>query len=552
VLGTVVFLLIVSLVATVLRQPKVDFFPQGDPNFAYAYLTLPVGTDQRITDSLTAVVEQRVNAVIGKNNPDVESVIANVAIGAGDPTQPSYTAESHKGKVTVAFVEFMERTGPPTSTYLNKIRENVKGIPGVEIVVDQEQSGPPVGKPISIEVSGEDFGQLIKVSKDVENYISTLQIPGIEDLRTDLEDKNPQISVAIDRVRANREGISTAQIAMELRTAIFGMEASKFKRDEDEYPIQVRYAEPYRKNIDALMDMRITFRDMSMGGAIRQIPLSSVAKIDYSTTFGGIRRKNLKRVITLSSNVLQGYNANEIVGQIQQALPNFKAPEGYEVKIGGQQEDQKETSDFLGVALISSIGLIFLILVTQFNSVSKPLIILSEIVFSLIGVLLGFSIFGMNFSIVMTGIGIIALAGIVVKNGILLVEFADVLREREGYELFEAVVMAGKTRLTPVILTATAAILGLIPLAIGLNLNFFTLFTDFEPHFFLGGDSVVFWGPLAWTIIFGLSFATFLTLLVVPAMYLISERYKLKLGRKPKLVQPLHTEPHLVEEYSTN
>ena len=209
-------------------------------------------------------------------------------------------------------------------------------------------------------------------------------------------------------------------------------EASKFKRDEDEYPIQVRYAEPYRKNIDALMDMRITFRDMSMGGSIRQIPLSSVAKIDYSTTFGGIRRKNLKRVITLSSNVLAGYNANEIVGQIQQALPNFKAPEGYEVKIGGQQEDQKETSDFLGIALVASIGLIFLILVTQFNSVSKPLIILSEILFSLIGVLLGFSIFSMNISIVMTGVGIIALAGIVVKNGILLVEFADVLREREG------------------------------------------------------------------------------------------------------------------------
>ncbi|QMU30491.1 efflux RND transporter permease subunit [Adhaeribacter radiodurans] len=552
VLGSIVFLLILSVVFTVIRQPKVDFFPSGDPNFVYAYLTLPVGTDQSVTDSLTKVVEQRVNNVIGKNNPDVESVIANVAIGAGDPTQPSYTAESHKGKVTVAFVEFMERTGPNTKTYLNKIRESVKGIPGVEIIVDQEQNGPPVGKPISIEVSGEDFGQLIKVSKDVEQYINSLGIAGIEDLRTDLEDKNPQISVAIDRVRANREGISTAQIAIELRTAIFGTEASKFKRDEDEYPIQVRYAEPYRKNIDALMDMRITFRDMSMGGAIRQIPLSSVAKIDYSNTFGGIRRKNLKRVITLSSNVLEGYNANEIVGEIQQALPNFKAPEGYEVKFGGQQEDQKETSDFLGVALISSIGLIFLILVTQFNSVSKPLIILSEIVFSLIGVLLGFSIFNMNISIVMTGVGVIALAGIVVKNGILLVEFADVLREREGYELKEAVVMAGKTRLTPVILTATAAILGLIPLAIGLNLNFFTLFSDFEPHFFLGGDSVVFWGPLAWTIIFGLSFATILTLLVVPAMYLISERFKLKMGRKPKHVQPIESQPHLVEEYSTH
>jgi multidrug efflux pump len=284
------------------------------------------------------------------------------------------------------------------------------------------------------------------------------------------------------------------------------------------------------------MDMRLTYRDM-VTGQIRQVPLSSVAKIDYSTTYGGIRRKNVKRVITLSSNVLAGYNANEINETIRQNLLHFKAPEGYEVKIGGAQEDQKETSDFLSIALVASIGLIFLILVTQFNSISKPLIILSEIIFSLIGVLLGFSIFGMNISVVMTGVGVIALAGIVVKNGILLVEFADVLREREGYELHEAVVMAGKTRLTPVLLTATAAILGLIPLAIGLNINFFTLFSEWEPHFFLGGDSVIFWGPLAWTILFGLAFATFLTLLVVPAMYLISENIKIRV-KGNKHMQP--------------
>ncbi|GEO05271.1 copper transporter [Adhaeribacter aerolatus] len=536
VLAAVVGLLVLSIFATILRQPKVDFFPQGDPNFIYTYLVMPVGTDQAVTDSVTKLVEKRVHDVVGENNPDVESIISNVAIGAGDPMEASYQAESNKGKVTVAFREFQYRTGPSSRTYLNKIREKVKNIPGVEITVDQEQGGPPVGKPVQIEVAGEDFGTLIKVARKVEQLIDSLQVGGIEDLRSDLQDKNPQISVEIDRVRANREGISTAQIGSEIRTAIFGYEASKLKRDEDEYPIQVRYAEPYRSNIDALMDMRLTFRDM-VSGQIKQIPLSSVAKIDYSTTYGGIRRKNVKRVITLSSNVLAGFNANEINETIRQNLQQFKAPEGYEVKIGGAQEDQQETSDFLSIALVASVGLIFLILVTQFNSISKPLIIMSEIIFSLIGVLLGFSIFGMNISVVMTGVGIIALAGIVVKNGILLVEFADVLREREGYELHEAVVMAGKTRLTPVILTATAAILGLIPLAIGLNINFFTLFSEFEPHFFLGGESAVFWGPLAWTIIFGLAFATFLTLLVVPAMYLISESIKLKL-KGNKAMQP--------------
>ncbi|WP_246853648.1 efflux RND transporter permease subunit [Rufibacter aurantiacus] len=526
VVAAVVGLLVFSFVITAIRAPKVVFFPQGDPNFIYTYIRMPVGTDQVVTDSITKVVESRVFKVVGQNNPNVESVISNVAVGAGDPMAGGQQAESNRGRVTVAFVEYQYREpGIRTSKYLDDIREAVKGIPGAEITVEQEQNGPPVGKPILVEVAGEDFAGLIKVSKDVQRYLDSLQIAGVEDLRTDLEDKNPEITVEIDRVRANREGLSTAQIGSELRTAIFGKEASKFKKDEDEYPIQIRLAEQYRKNIDQLMGMVLTFRDAA--GMVRQVPVSAVATIRYSTTYGGIKRKNLKRVISLSSNVLGGYNPNEVVGNIQTALDQFPTPEGYEIRMGGEQEDQKETMDFLSLAGIASMGLIFLVLVTQFNSVSKSLIILSEVIFSVIGVLLGFSVFNMDMSIVMTGIGIIALAGIVVKNGILLVEFTDVLKG-EGMELKEAVVMAGKTRLSPVVLTATATILGLIPLAIGLNFNFFTLFTELEPHFFLGGENVTFWGPLAWTIIFGLSFATFLTLLVVPMMYLINEKIKSK------------------------
>ncbi|KAA3440855.1 efflux RND transporter permease subunit [Rufibacter hautae] len=526
VVGFVVGLLVLSFVVTGLRAPKVVFFPQGDPNFIYTYIRMPVGTDQTVTDSITKVVESRVFKVVGQKNPNVESVISNVAVGAGDPMSGGQQAESNRGRVTVAFVEYQYREpGVKTSKYLDDIREAVKGIPGAEITVEQEQNGPPVGKPILVEVAGEDFAGLIKVSKDVQRYLDSLQIAGVEDLRTDLEDKNPEITVEIDRVRANREGLSTAQIGSELRTAIFGKEASKFKKDEDEYPIQIRLAEQYRKNIDQLMGMILTFRDAS--GMVRQVPVSAVATIRYSTTYGGIKRKNLKRVISLSSNVLGGYNPNEVVGNIKTALDQFPTPEGYEIRMGGEQEDQKETMDFLSLAGLASMCLIFLVLVTQFNSVSKSLIILSEVIFSVIGVLLGFSVFNMDMSIVMTGIGIIALAGIVVKNGILLVEFTDVLMG-EGMELKEAIVLAGKTRLSPVVLTATATILGLIPLAIGLNFNFFTLFTELEPHFFLGGENVTFWGPLAWTIIFGLSFATFLTLLVVPMMYLINEKIKRK------------------------
>ncbi|MCJ8165438.1 efflux RND transporter permease subunit [Pontibacter sp. E15-1] len=526
-------LLLLSFVMIGIRSPKVVFFPEADPNFVYTYINMPIGTDQAVTDSVVKVVERRIYGVIGQENPNVESVISNVAIGAGDQNERSVTPQSHKGKVTVAFVEFMDRVGDKTTAvYLNEIRDAVQGIPGADVTVGKEQTGPPVGKPISIEIAGEDFPQLIQLSKQVEEYIDQQNIGGIEELRSDLEDSKPEVVVNVDRTRANREGISTGQIGSEIRTAIFGTEASKFKRDEDEYPIQVRYAEPYRDNIDALLGMRITYRDMN-SGQVRQIPLSSVATIEYSTSYGGIKRKNLKRMVTLESNVLAGYNPNEVVQQIEQSLESFQTPEGFEVRMGGQQEEQQETMQFLMIALVVAFCIIFLILVTQFNSVSKPFIILSEVLFSISGVLLGFSIFGMDMSIVMTGVGIVALAGIVVKNGILIVEFTDILIS-EGMELKEAIVEAGKTRLNPVLLTATATILGLIPLALGININFYTLFTAFEPHFFMGGSSAAFWGPLAWTIIFGLSFATAITLLIVPVMYLLNQKLKNRLRRNNK------------------
>jgi multidrug efflux pump subunit AcrB len=412
---------------------------------------------------------------------------------------------------------------------LNKIRDAIQDIPGAELTVDKEQNGPPVGKVINIEVRGENFPGLIKLAEDVERYVDSLQIAGVEELKSDFINSKPQIVIDIDRERANREGISTGQIGMEIRSAIFGKESSKFRKDEDEYPIQIRYSEATRNNINALMDMKISFMEMTTGQR-RQVPLSSVATVRYQNTYGGIQRKNLKRLITISSNVITGYNENEVVNQIKTALENYSVPEGFEVQMTGQQEEQAETQAFLNWAMMIALGLIFLILVTQFNSLSKPLIILSEILFSVIGVFLGFALTGMDMSIVMTGVGIVALAGIVVKNGILLVEFMDTLIA-EGNELENAVVEAGKTRLNPVLLTAASTILGLIPLGIGLNFNFITLFTDLNPNVFVGGQSVVFWGPLAWTIIFGLAFATLVTLVVVPVMYLINYRIKKAVGR---------------------
>lgn len=511
---------------------KVVFFPKADPNFVYVYLNLPIGTDVAYTDSITRIVEDRVYEVVGDNNPLVSSIISNVAIGATDPTDGDRSTAPNKGKVSVSFVEYAKRNGQSTAVYLDKIREALEGIPGAEITVDQESNGPPVGKPINIEIYGDDFTELAVTSNNIKKYLDSLQIGGVEELKSDLQNNKPELVIDIDRERANREGIFTGQIGSQVRTAVYGKEVSKFRDDNDDYPIMLRLIEPQRNDVDALMNMKITYRDMTTFG-IRQVPLSSVAKVHYQNSYGGIKRKSQKRLITLSSNVLNGYNPNEVVANVTAAIDKFPKPEAVSVKMTGEQEDQKESQDFLSMAMLISLGLIFLTLVTQFNSVSKTVLIISEVIFSLIGVLLGFSIFGMEISVVMTGVGIVALAGIVVRNGILLVEFTDVLRE-QGMELNTAIVQAGKTRMTPVILTATATMLGLIPLAVGFNIDFESLFTHLDPKIYFGGDNVAFWGPLSWTMIFGLGFATFLTLILVPVMYLLSEKLNEKVGKLVK------------------
>lgn len=523
-------LFVVSIIAIGIRNPNVVFFPSSDPNFIYAYIKLPIGTDQAYTDSITKIVEKKIVRVVGNNNPVVSSIIANVAVGTNDPNEFDPSVQPHKAKVSVAFVKFGDRNGVSTKEYLNKIRENVKGIPGVEISVDQEQGGPPVGKPINIEVRGDKFEDLVASSEGMMNYLDSMEIAGVEKLKTDFEISKPEIVFNIDRERANREGISTGQIGMEIRNAVFGAEASKFRDANDEYPIQIRYAYDQRTNVDALRNLKITYRDMNMGGLIRQVPLSSFADINYTTTYGGIKRINQKRVITISSNVLNGFNPQEVVQNVKNAAASYPAPEGVEVVLTGQEEEQAEAMTFLGNALLISLGLIFLILVTQFNSLSKPVIILTEIVFSVIGVFLGYAITGMTISTIMMGIGIVALAGIVVRNGILLVEFTELLRE-QGTPLYDAVVEAGRTRMTPVLLTAFATMMGLVPLAVGFNIDFQTLLANGNPHIYFGGDNVAFWGPLSWTMIFGLGFATFLTLILVPVMYFKSETIKVKFNK---------------------
>jgi multidrug efflux pump subunit AcrB len=527
-LGGMIALFVFTMVLNNIVKPKVVFFPDNEPNTINTYIKMPIGTQIEVTDSVARIAEHRIMSVLGEKNPIVESVVTNVAFLASDNNFDNASTSSNLAKIAVNFVEYKYRHGQSTSVYMNKMRQALKDVPGAEIVVDKIKMGPPTGKPINIEISGDDLAQLAATADNFKRFIDSLQIGGIEELKSDFASTKPELAIILDREIANTEGITAAVVGDAIRTGQLGKEISKYREGEDQYSIMLRFEENQRKDLEQLLNLTITYRDMT-SGLIRQIPLSVVAHVEYVNSYGQINRLNLKRVITVSSNVLDGYNANLINAQLRKVMPQFTKPSDVDIRLTGEQEDQAESMVFLSKAMILCLFLIMFILITQFNSMSKALIIVSEVIFSLIGVLLGYMIFGMTISIIMTGMGIVALAGIVVRNGILLVEFADRLKEQR-VKTRQAIIQAGLTRITPVVLTATATILGLIPLAIGMNINFATLLTDLNPHLHFGGDNVMFFGPLSWTIIFGLSFATFLTLVLIPVMY--SVNYTLALRRK--------------------
>jgi len=529
---------VISLIALMVRGNKQTFFPSGDPNFVYVYLKLPVGTDVKHTDSVTRVLEQRVLKVLGNEKPAapgsiVESVISNVAVSANNPRDNNRSVQPNLGRIQVSFVEYEKRHGKSTMPLKDSIRAAMKGIPGASIEVAQEDGGPPTDPPVNIEVSGDDFEKIAAVASQLFNYLDTNRVAGVENLQPDVDLNNPEITINIDRQRAMMEGVTTAQLGMEIRAAIFGREVSKIKEGEDEYKIQVRYKDLLRNNVTDLMNMRVTFFDMNTM-QVKSLPLSAVAKVDFTNTTGGVKRKDVRRTIQLQSNVLNPTMVAPINAELATKIDDFKSkmklPPDVSIKQSGQSAQEAETNAFLGTAFLIAVGLIFLILVLQFNSMSKPFIVVTEIFFSVIGVLIGYAVTGMTIATIMVLVGVVGLAGIVIKNGILLIEFTDELRGR-GMRTREAAIQAGKIRIIPVLLTAVATILGLLPLAVGFNIDFAGLFQHLRPNIFFGGDSVVFWGPLSWTIIFGLIFSFFLTLMMVPSMYLIAERLKRPMTR---------------------
>lgn len=532
-------LLIFSILVLAINTPKIIFFPNADPLYINVFVELPLGRDINSTDRAVRVIEQQINNVLEPYEHIVESVLTQIGENTSDPNSPPEPGSSpHKARITVTFVPTEERGGISTVEVMNKIRSQLDYLPGVQIVVDQNASGPPAGKPINIELQGPFMDELAITAEDMIAFLQSRNIRGIEELKTDVQIGKPELLVHINRESARRFELSTGMIASAIRTSIFGKEVSKYKVGEDEYPIQLRLDSTYRNNVSSILNQRITFRDPA-SGLLTQVPISTVADIQYSSTYSAIKRKDLERVITVYSNVLGGYNANEVVAEIQKALQDFQFPENINYEFTGEQQQQAEDMSFLEDAFMISVFLIFLILVSQFNSILSPFIIILSVLFSTIGVFLGYAISGREISIIFTGVGIISLAGIVVNNAILLVDYTNLLIKRKVEELNKTsmwelekeivksmVVQGGSTRLRPVLLTAITTILGLVPLAIGLNIDFFTLVSDLNPNIYIGGDNTAIWGPLAWTVIYGLTFSTVLTLVVVPAMYWLAYRLK--------------------------
>lgn len=537
-------------------RTKIEFFPDNVPNQIIVYIEYPEGTAIEKTNAITKEIENRVYGIVrdelyivNGENLLVESAVSQVGEGAGNPfTDGGSSAEMpHRGKITASMTEFKYRKGRDSENLRQRIQEALTGIyPGVSISVEKDPVGPPAGYPINIELEGKDYDELIQTAEKMRNFINSKNIAGIEEIKIDVNKGKPTMNVEVDREKAGELGVSVGQVGQQLRRSLFGEKAGIFKKDGEDYDINVRFNEDLRYNTSALFNQNITFKDQN-SGTTKEVPVSAVAKQKNTSGFSAIKHKDTKRVVTVYSGLKPGFtDAGAIVAQIEEEMGVFtELPRGVKIDYTGQIEEQNKQMAFLMGAFFTGLGLIALLLVFQFGGLSKPLIIMIAIFLSLIGVFGGLMMTGWPFVIMMTMMGIISLAGIVVNNGVVLLDYTQILIDRKKEELgmndsqflskdevIKLTIQGGKARLRPVLLTAITTVLGLIPLAIGLNIDFFSLFTEFDPKIYIGGDNVIFWGPLAWTVIFGLIVATFLTLIIVPVLFTISYRMKYRLFAK--------------------
>ncbi|MEY3599928.1 MAG: hypothetical protein RLZZ463_705 [Bacteroidota bacterium] len=552
--ATTVLLLLASFVffgiSVGMGRTKIEFFPDNRPNQIVVYIEYPQGTDIEKTNEMTLAIEKEVYAVLndptyldGDYNYMLDSAVSQVGEGAGNPqTDGGSAAEMpHRGKITASLREYKYRRGQDSELLRLKVQEALHGLfPGVAISVEKDANGPPVGYPINIELEGPDYDELIQTAERMRAFLNTRNIDGVEELKIDVNKGNPSMTVAVDREKAGALGIAVGQVGMQLRRSLFGEKAGVYKENGEDYDINVRFNESLKHNPSALFDQNIVFRDPA-NGQIKEVPISAVAQRKNTTGFSAVKHRDNKRVVTVYSGLKPGFSdAQAVVNSIQKEMLSFDdLPKQIRIDYTGQIEEQNKQMQFLMGAFFSGLGLIMFLLIFQFSGISKPLIIMIAIFLSFVGVFGGLILTGWSFVIMMTMMGIIALAGIVVNNGVVLLDYAQLLIDRYKVAkeiedkmllpkeiLIPIIVAAGKARLRPVILTAITTVLGLIPLAIGLNINFISLFTTGDPQVYIGGDNVIFWGPLAWTVIFGLTVATFLTLIIVPVLLYMTYRIK--------------------------
>ena len=537
------------------QRTSVEFFPDNKPNQIIIYIEYPQGTDIEKTNAITLDIENEVYDIINDpmyrdpisgQNVLVEAAVSQVGEGAGNPqTDAGNAAEMpHRGKITATMHEFKFRQGHDSEVLRKRIQEQLKGrYPGVSISVEKDPTGPPAGYPINIELEGNDYDELIATAELMRNFINQRNIPGIDELKIDVNKGKPAMEIFVDREKAGGLGVAAGQVGRQLRRAVFGEKAGIYKEDGEDYDINVRFEQEQRETKSALFDQNITFRDQATG-RLKDIPLSAVTQRRNTSSFSAIKHRDGKRVVTVYSALAPGFtDAGAIVSQIQSHMDNFEQlPQGVSIDYTGQIEEQNKQMAFLMGAFFTGLGLIMFLLIFQFSSISKPTIIMLAIFLSFIGVFGGILVTGASFVIMMTMVGIISLAGIVVNNGVVLLDYTQLLIDRyqqkhniEHAQLIpetvfhDLIIQAGKARLRPVLLTAITTVLGLIPLAIGFNMDFFSLFNAFDPKIYFGGDNVIFWGPLAWAVIYGLLVATFLTLIIVPVLFLMVHQFKGKL-----------------------
>ncbi len=540
--------LILIIVMFVLAPTGVEFFPTTSPRQVLVTAEGPLGMNLDASNEIAEEARRRLESLLNDNDnasENVKNMIVNVGVSA-DAQFGGTAASPERSRITMNLVDYPDRAEDSFIT-LNRIRDELQGIPGAEITIDKDQDGPPTGAPVNIEITGTDFAVIREIAQDVKDILVDASesgtVPGLVDIEDNLNAGRPELEVVIDRERAARFDLSTRQIAQTVRSAVNGIEAGKYRDGDDEYDIIVRLRESDRASLESLQNLTI----MEEG---TQIPLTAVADLEVGGGLGSITRLDLQRVAVVTGQAAPGFNSAAILAQVQAIVQPYEAemPAGYSLAYTGENEEQAESFGFLSVVLLVGVSLIFMIMIAQFNHVSSPFIIMVAVGFSLIGVLLGLILTRTPFGL-MTFIGVISLAGIVVNNNIVLIDYTMQLRDR-GMEKQKAIIEAGATRLRPVLLTAMTTVLGLIPLTFGINIDFVGLLTDLDPNFQFGSENTQFWGPMGTAIISGLTFATFLTLVIVPVLYSVFDSLAIRMQYAFRGAED--AEAHLVAGHGTS